>query len=286
MLVLVLRFAQNRLIVIAEHMAPLNISTITLLSFGSIKRLCRQRGYRGHFLFKLLILPFYITAFLSCEVYASTLPILQVPLIYLYFLSVLAIMQLLSVLSLCLLVSGGSAQLYVDSRSSTSNTTSLRQNYEYILRYEYRMVPLTADFTVLDDFNHDILTIGNNSNGEIIEVKPNDGRSQWHMTRLASYTHVVRDKYSNKYIHFPTLKDGAIATLSSDAATLFEAVIGPNVIYNLNATDANPRDGPLFWTVEPLSATDQRPVLKLRKPAFGRARQDFVMKKTPQQGNN
>ncbi|KAG8211021.1 hypothetical protein GTR04_1631 [Trichophyton interdigitale] len=132
------------------------------------------------------------------------------------------------------------------------------------------MVPLTADFTVLDDFNHDILTIGNNSNGEIIEVKPNDGRSQWHMTRLASYTHV----------------DGAIATLSSDAATLFEAVIGPNVIYNLNATDANPRDGPLFWTVEPLSATDQRPVLKLRKPAFGRARQDFVMKKTPQQGNN
>lgn len=193
-------------------------------------------------------------------------------------------MRLLSVLLLCLSVSGGSAQLYVDSRSSASNTTSL-QNDGYNLRYEYRMVPLNADFTVLDDFNHDILSIGTNSNGEVVEVKPNDGRSQWHMTRLASYTHVVRDKYSNKYIHFPTLKDGAVATLSSEAATLFEAVIGPNVIYNLNATDANPRDAPLFWTVEPLSATDQRPVLKLRKPAFGRARQDFLMKKTPQQGS-
>lgn len=67
MLVLVLRFGQNHLIVIAEHRAPQNISAITLLSLGSIKGLCRQRGYRGHFLFKLLVLLFYIIAFLSTK---------------------------------------------------------------------------------------------------------------------------------------------------------------------------------------------------------------------------
>lgn len=40
MLVLMLRFGQYRLIVIAEHRAPQIISTVTLLSLGSIERAC------------------------------------------------------------------------------------------------------------------------------------------------------------------------------------------------------------------------------------------------------
>ncbi|EFR01033.1 hypothetical protein MGYG_04036 [Nannizzia gypsea CBS 118893] len=195
-------------------------------------------------------------------------------------------MHFLYPLLLCTLVSRGTAQVYIDSRTATSNTDSLLEANleETIILYEYRNTPLSANFTILDDFNHESLAIGTGSAGEIVEVKPNSGQ-QWQFQQLEDYTHVVRVRDSNKSIHFPTLKDGAVATVSNETATLFEAVIGPNVIYNLNATDANPNDGPLFWTIEPLSATDQRPVLKLRKPALGRARQDFVMKKVPKQSD-
>ncbi|KAM5448785.1 hypothetical protein MaudCBS49596_005292 [Microsporum audouinii] len=185
-------------------------------------------------------------------------------------------MHFIFTLLLCLLVSGGSAQNHVDSKNTASTTGN-----EYY--YDYIMIPLTANFTILDDFDHSVLAIGAGPTGEVVEVKPNNSHD-WFIEQLTKYTHIVRDKNSSKFIHFPELKDGAVATLSETTATLFEATIGPNVVYKLKATDAKPEDGPLMWTMEAYSAMDQRLVLKLRKPS-GMARQDFVVKKTPIQGN-
>ncbi|KAK2839307.1 hypothetical protein FQN49_006268 [Arthroderma sp. PD_2] len=184
---------------------------------------------------------------------------------------------------LCLLASGGHAQARFNSKIPISNTKPAIFDGKILHKteYTYKTVTLNSNYTIFDDLNHDIFSPGV---GDIVETKHNDS-FQWSIQHISNLAHIVGYRNSAKYIYFPEVKDGAVATLSEDAATLFNAVLTPNIMFNFTATIVSPGTGPLMWTVEAYSASDPRNVLKLRKPASEKARQDFVLKKASIQDN-
>ncbi|KAF3492145.1 uncharacterized protein GIQ15_01662 [Arthroderma uncinatum] len=191
-------------------------------------------------------------------------------------------MRFISAILLSLLASKGRAKDFKNPKIPLSRTTSNSLNCDGDECFEFRNVPLTANIKVIDDYNGDVLSITNGPSGDIIEIK--DGEANpWYFEHLTAATHIIRDSKSTRFIHFPELKDGAVATFSETAATLFEVIFSPNAVFNISASYTE-GDGILAWTTEPYSTNDSRMVLKLRKWASGKGRQEYVMATVPKTG--
>ncbi|EFR04378.1 hypothetical protein MGYG_07386 [Nannizzia gypsea CBS 118893] len=187
-------------------------------------------------------------------------------------------MHFFYILILCFLSSLGHARIQIRSKNPTSiDKSAILPPTNYV----YKTVSLKSNYTILDDLNHDSFAPGA---GGVVEIKGNND-FQWSIEHISNLVHIVGYKNSSKYIHFPELKDGAVATFSEYTATFFNAVLTPNLIFNFTTTFMESDTGPLMWTVEAYSDRDPRKVLKLRKPESGNARQRFVLKKAAIQDN-
>ncbi|EEQ34687.1 uncharacterized protein MCYG_07506 [Microsporum canis CBS 113480] len=132
---------------------------------------------------------------------------------------------------------------------------SSAENYQYIPPGVY---------TINDNSTGQFATVGTTPVDGIVEFKSNTNY-KWRVWgtgfTLAYSFHTIQDQSSKKYIHFPEIKDGAIAVLN-DNPSLVRVSEYPHNSCNLFSIDASNRR--LYWTTEKYSNDNPIPVLKLR----------------------
>ncbi|KAF3492146.1 uncharacterized protein GIQ15_01663 [Arthroderma uncinatum] len=142
----------------------------------------------------------------------------------------------------------------------------------------YLDYPMNANFTILDHFNNDVVSPGGDG---IIEVKPNTTH-RWLFEYLYEDAYIIRDSTSHRFIYFPEIKEGAVATVSEKAATVLHPYIPENALGRILVLTEG---SAFFFTVGPYSPEEpNRRVIKLVKNYSDDDRQFSFIKK-PKNGN-
>lgn len=128
---------------------------------------------------------------------------------------------------------------------------------------------LTGNFTFLENYNHDGLTISPLDG--LVEIKPN-ATDIWRIEPIPPDrgSHIIRHPKTNQFIYFRQTEDGTTATLSKNAATVITiAANNPYhcLLYGLRLRSSS--GSPYYCTMEANSNTDPRQVLRLyqKRPA-------------------
>lgn len=129
---------------------------------------------------------------------------------------------------------------------------------------------LKGNITILENYNHDILTIS--PHDELLELKPN-ATDIWSIESIPPNrgSHIIRHRKTNQFIYFRQTEDGTTATLSKDAATVMTIAANfpyHDFLYGLRLRSSS--GSSYYCTMEANSNTDLRRVLRLyqNKPAL------------------
>ncbi|KAK2871693.1 hypothetical protein FQN49_002922 [Arthroderma sp. PD_2] len=127
----------------------------------------------------------------------------------------------------------------------------------------YQYIP-EGIYTISDNSTGRFASTGTTPVDGIVEFKLNTPHTWrvWHTSFTLDYAfHAIRDESSKKYIHFPEIKDGAVAVIS-DTPSLARVNENPNDNCNFFSIGADNRR--LYWATELYSNDNPIHVLKLR----------------------
>ncbi|EFR05467.1 hypothetical protein MGYG_08480 [Nannizzia gypsea CBS 118893] len=121
-------------------------------------------------------------------------------------------------------------------------------------------------YTISDNSTGRFASVGTSPVDGIVEFKLNTSH-KWRIWQtkftLAFAFHVIRDEDTKKYIHFPEIKDGAIAVLS-DTPSLARVNEIHHTSYDCNFFSIGADNRRLYWVTEPYSSGVPTMVLKLK----------------------
>ncbi|KAK2865072.1 hypothetical protein FQN49_003932 [Arthroderma sp. PD_2] len=126
-------------------------------------------------------------------------------------------------------------------------------------------------FSLVENYSGETVMPSRGANGQDGTITFDDSRivdgHDWYFEpQLNNQGYAIRDGSIGPYIHFPELKAGAVAKLSSQASTFFSVQGGQhNALFTFTPAGSMDGENQLFWAVDQLRDGNRTRILTLQE---------------------